>query len=143
VQVMRPHQLEAAAFLLNILMGDAEENKKEMQKVSEMEVEEVERKEDAAGMNTSKRTAKGEWQLMEGCLEIDEVQGAGECQPLAPSLPLTGAILADDMGTGKVIRIANTAQLYCTVLNYSISYCIMLSFCFILICPILHQFFTH
>jgi hypothetical protein len=143
VQVMRPHQLEAATWLLNILMGNAEVNEKKMETVKEMKVEKEvgQRKEDAAGVMMITGTGKDERQLMEERLETGEVRGASECQPLSPSLPLTGAILADDMGTGKVIRTNNIACVvqHHTTLCRTVSCCC----CSALICPILNQFFAH
>jgi SNF2 family DNA or RNA helicase len=105
VQVMRPHQLEAATWLLHILMGNAKVHEKEMETV----IEEEQRKEDAAGVMMVNGTGKDERQLMEERLETGEVRDALDCQPLSPSLPLSGAILADDMGTGKVIQTYNIA----------------------------------
>jgi hypothetical protein len=139
VQVMRPHQLEAATLLLDILMGNAKVKEREEEREIETEID------GGIEVEIEVSSGKGEVGVEEGSGgrsrtgHSDEDRCAGECQPVAPSLPLTGAILADDMGTGKVSWTANTVcrtPYCCTVLLCSVVfYCVL--FCSVLLCSVL------
>ena len=126
LQVMRPHQLQAAIFLLNVLMGRTS-NSDDVTNMSKECAEEVRthlistaygenvlvdknknRYRNGNGNGNGNENRNGN-EAVRSVVDINKIDQNNDTKNIVKehtqdnnSIPLTGAILADDMGTGKV-----------------------------------------
>ena len=128
-QVMRPHQREAATFLLDKLMGKHNEDDKVVisSKIRENENQKGKEQINIPIINNSNLKKNNDvYQKEENTNQKGKIPSDSSSGSYEFSQPLTGAILADDMGTGKVLTALYCTVLHCTALHCTVLYCTLL-----------------